>query len=88
VPFAPHLFFPTFLDDDKAEERHRGITGGIGIMERSDEVWFYVPPWRSGLSTGMQHELDTAQSLGKRFVIIKTHDEWEGHLERVRALIG
>lgn len=88
VPFAPHMFFPHFLDDDRPSERQRGIEGGLRFMEYANEVWLYLPPWRTELSPGMKHEWSAAQGMGKPTVIIRSHDEWEGHLERIKKLIA
>jgi len=89
TPFAPHLFFPLFLDDTKPEQRARGIAAGLEIMHATaDEVWFYLPPWRSTMSNGMVQEHKAAWDAELTVVIITSHDEWEDNLARLRALLA
>jgi hypothetical protein len=61
TPYAPHLFFTRFLDDDDPAERSAGIDGGLEVMERCDEVWFFGEV----LSAGMRAEANHAESLKK-----------------------
>lgn len=56
VPFAPHLFFTQFLDDDDKKQRDQGIKGGFVVLERCDEFWWFG----EGLSSGMYAEMRTA----------------------------
>ena len=68
VPFAPHLFYTRFLDDDDPAERRLGITLGLSFMAACDEVWVYA---RDGISSGMKMELEHAVRLGKPIVEIQ-----------------
>jgi nucleoside 2-deoxyribosyltransferase len=70
VVFAPHLFYPQFLNDTITEERNRGIEAGLEIMSRSDEVWFVLPSWRKELSAGMRVEANAARAMGKKVVAV------------------
>lgn len=65
VPFAPHLLYPRFLDDDVPEDRDAGIAAGLRIMEACDEVWFI-----GQMTEGMRHEARAAASMGKRTFFI------------------
>ncbi|MBO5573486.1 MAG: hypothetical protein J5947_04510, partial [Clostridium sp.] len=41
IPFAAHLFFPQFLDDDNSAERSLGLSFGNVFMDRCREVWIF-----------------------------------------------
>lgn len=62
APFAPHLLYTLFLDDDDPEQRALGIQLGLQFMDACDEVWVYVG---DGKSDGMNTELERAHRLGK-----------------------
>ena len=61
APFAPHLFYTRFLDDDSGSEREKGIACGLAYMEVCDEVWVYTS---DGISEGMWREIEHAQRPG------------------------
>jgi len=67
VPFAPHLLYTRFLDEDDPSQRDLGISLGLRFMEACDEVWIYIG---EGISDGMRRELEYAQRLGKPIVEI------------------
>lgn len=58
-PIAPHLFFPQFLSDEKAEERIEGITLGVEMMQKCDQLWIFG----STISQGMAYELEKAREM-------------------------
>lgn len=61
VPLAPHIYFPRFLDDTDAEERELGISAGLSLLDKCDELWafgIYNP------SEGMKREIDYAKKRG------------------------
>jgi len=60
VPFAPHLLYPRFLDDDDPDERRAGLNMGIEVLKRCDELWAFGEP-----TAGMTHEISAAITLGK-----------------------
>lgn len=62
APFAPHLLYTRFLDDEKASERDAGIACGLAFMEICDEVWVFTG---EGISDGMRVEVDYARRIGK-----------------------
>lgn len=62
VPFASHLFFPQFLNEDVPEERQLGIEMGYDFWEKSDVILFYVD---RGISSGMEKALAKAFMEGK-----------------------
>jgi hypothetical protein len=53
VPYAPHLHNPQFLSEDISVEREAGITLGIEILSRADELWCFGEV----LTSGMEEEL-------------------------------
>lgn len=61
VPFAPHLLYTQFMNDDDPRERAAGISCGLAFMAVCDEVWVYTG---AGISPGMKQELAHAGRLG------------------------
>lgn len=59
-PFASHLFYTQFLDDDIPEERKLGIEAGYRWMSQADQVVVYID---LGISGGMQFGIERAESL-------------------------
>ena len=41
VPIVPHLYFPSFLDDNIPNERMTGIAMGLELMDMCDEVYVF-----------------------------------------------
>jgi len=68
APFAPHLLYTQFLDEDDQCERNLGISLGLQFMEACDEVWAYVG---EGVSEGLRREMKQARCLGKPVVILR-----------------
>ncbi|MEN6521104.1 MAG: DUF4406 domain-containing protein [Armatimonadota bacterium] len=68
APFAPHLLYTRFLDDDDPKQRVLGIRLGLKFMESCDEVWVYTG---NGISEGMQTETERAHRLGKPIMEIQ-----------------
>lgn len=60
VPFAPHLLFTRFLNDDDPDERYAGLCMGFEVLKRCDELWAFGKP-----SAGMAYEILAAITLGK-----------------------
>lgn len=42
VPVAPHIYFPTFLDEKNPNERMTGIEMGLELMDICDMVYVSV----------------------------------------------
>lgn len=72
TPFAPHVYFTRFLDDNNEVERKLGIESGLELLKLCDEMWVFD---FDGISSGMQQELDFALGLGKKIVYFKSEDE-------------
>ena len=60
IPFAPHLFFPQFLDDEMEAERELGINMGLGLLKECSELWYFG----ESITEGMKKEIDIAVRLG------------------------
>ena len=59
IPFAPHLLFTQFLNEDKAAERRRGLWMGMEMLRLCDELWAFGEP-----TEGMRMEIEQARWLG------------------------
>lgn len=60
IPFAPHLLFPQFLDENDRTQRDLGIFFGLVLLGKCDEMWvFGSPP-----SRGMGVEIAKARKRG------------------------
>ena len=64
APFAPHLFFPQFMDDAVPEERENGIFMGIIMLTKCAELWVFArsPGGGDRISKGMAQEIRKAES--------------------------
>ena len=60
APFAPHLFFPQFLDDGIPEERELGLFMAIIMLTKCAELWVFGEQ----ITRGMAQEIRTAESRG------------------------
>ena len=67
IPFAPHLLFPQFMDDDSLRERELAMQFNKILQGKCDEVWVLG----SYLSEGMRRELALAS---KRHQVIRWFD--------------
>lgn len=61
IPIVPHLYFPSFLDDNDPNERMIGISKGLELMNICDEVHVFV----FDITEGMKIELDYAKEIRK-----------------------
>ena len=59
IPFAPHLLFTQFLDENKAAERRQGLWMGREMLKLCDELWAFGEP-----TEGMRMEIEQAERLG------------------------
>ncbi len=62
TPYAPHLMFTQFLDDNIAEERGNSLQMGLEMLRRVDELWVFQE--NAEPSEGMKGEISAAQQLG------------------------
>jgi len=74
VPYAPHLYFTQFLNDDTSDEREMGMTVGLMWLLNCDEVWVIG----GRITKGMQSEILFAEEndIPVRFLLDeRTEDE-------------
>ncbi len=67
IPFAPHLLFTQFLDDDNPEQREAGMRMGLEMMSLCDEIWTFGSP-----THGMKAEILESMRLG---IPVHSYDE-------------
>jgi len=60
IPFAPHLIFPQFMDDNDKSQRDLGIFFGLVLLGKCDAMWVFG----GTLSRGMKLEITKAQKRG------------------------
>ena len=58
--FAPHLLYPSILDDAVSSERQLGIDMGLAMLSKCDALWVFGPR----ISAGMQAEMEEAERIG------------------------
>jgi hypothetical protein len=59
VPFAPHLLYTQFLNDNDKDERQQGLAFGNAILAKCNELWAF-----GSITNGMLGEIETAAKLG------------------------
>lgn len=62
APFASHLLYPQFLDDNDAEQRALGMGAGLEWVQKADATVVYMD---LGVSPGMTLGINRAINLGK-----------------------
>lgn len=58
--FAPHLLYPSILDDRQPHQRQAGLDMGLAMLSVCDELWCYG----DRISHGMMLEIEQAVRLG------------------------
>ena len=58
--FAPHLLYPSILDDSQPHQRQAGLNMGLAMLSACDELWCYG----DRISHGMMLEIEEANRLG------------------------
>ena len=74
TPYAPHLYFPQFLDDNDPESRELGQMFGLLWLRECDELWIIG----RRISEGMKKEIQMAEKLGipvKHYVLKRSREE-------------
>ena len=59
IPFAPHLLFTQFLDEENAAERRQGLRMGMEMLKLCGELWAFGEP-----TEGMRLEITQTRRLG------------------------
>jgi len=67
IPYAPHVYFTQFLDDNKEADREIGMKQGMEWLKFCDEIWVFDKE----ISEGMQKETDFAKENGMVIKYIK-----------------
>ncbi len=68
APFAPHLLYTRFLDENDPAQRDLGISLGLRFMGVCEEVWVYTG---DGISDGMRREMARAEALNKPVIELR-----------------
>lgn len=63
TPFAPHVFYASFLDDTIPAQREQGIKMGLAELRLCQEVWVFLHR-NQEVSSGMQREIALAIEIG------------------------
>ncbi len=79
VPIAPHLYFSAYLDDRNPDERTAGMSMGLHLLRKCDELWVFGTP-----SEGMRAEIKLAERL-KKPVLYIPEETIKQILERSKA---
>lgn len=65
-PFAPHLFFPQFLNDNIPSERQKGLELNLNFLHIADELWVFGKTITDGMKFEIQY-FKTLHKIIKRF---------------------
>ncbi len=68
IPFAPHLLFPQFMDDNSSEERQLAMFMNLIMLGHCDELWVFG----DRISAGMKQEIHKAE---RKHMIIRYFTE-------------
>ena len=68
IPFAPHLLFPQFLNDNNPDERDLALQMNRILMGKCDELWVFG----STYTLGMQKEMKWARKKKMHIRFIDT----------------
>ncbi|MEI6132416.1 MAG: DUF4406 domain-containing protein [Bacillota bacterium] len=68
IPFAPHLLFPQFMDEEDSVQRELGIFFGTVFLRKCQELWVFGDK----ITSGMQIEIDKAKT---RNILIRYFNE-------------
>lgn len=61
APITPHLYITECLDDGVQEQRNKGLSVAIRLLEKCDVVYIGT---KYGISSGMQLEIEWAEMNG------------------------
>ena len=59
MPIAPHLLYPQFMDDDNREERKKGLSFAVMLLDKCDELWVMGENISDGMLAEMEHAKDS-----------------------------
>lgn len=78
LPIAPHVYFTQFVDDEKPEERERGLLCGLQLLRYCQLIRVYG----CRVSAGMYNEIQLAGVLGIELEVYGPPE----FVERVKAI--
>ena len=62
IPFAPHLLFPQFMDDNNSEERQIAMFMNMVMLGKCEQLWVFGENY----SNGMKEEIRKAKERRKK----------------------
>ena len=62
IPFAPHLLFPQFMDNDNPEERQTAMFMNMVMLGKCEQLWVFGENY----SNGMKEEIRKAKERKKK----------------------
>lgn len=84
APFAPHLLYPSFLEDHNEAERAMGIQCGMAWLEVADVVLVYTG---NGVTRGMRQEWRQACAIHKVIAMVREIADVSAAIETARQQI-
>jgi hypothetical protein len=60
IPFAPHLLYPQFMNDNDPKQREMALLFGNVWLRKCDALWFFGET----ISEGMKREIKAARRHG------------------------
>ena len=83
TPIAPHLCFPSFLNDDIQEEREVGMECAKELLTTCKVVFS-----STNISEGMEAEIDLAEKLNIPVYFFKNIDELKSCMWKAKIDLG
>jgi len=65
IPIIPHIYVTQLLDDNKLDERRKGLEISLQLLSMCQMMWLDE---RTGISEGMRLELDYAEKMGIKVI--------------------
>ena len=62
IPFAPHLLFPQFMDDNNPKERQTAMFMNMVMLGKCEQLWVFGENY----SNGMKEEIRIAKERKKK----------------------
>ena len=62
IPFAPHLLFPQFMDDNNPKERQTAMFMNMVMLGKCEQLWVFGENY----SNGMKAEIQKAKERRKK----------------------
>lgn len=54
IPFAPHLLFPQFMDDNNPEERQTAMFMNMVMLGKCEQLWVFGENYSNGMKAEIQ----------------------------------